>query len=95
MPDHSGEADTMQASRTHREQRRYLSYLLRLWQIRSGGELVWRASLESARTGERTGFASVDALFAFLQQQTGVVSDSDGEEDDIGEQRSLGLEAPQ
>ena len=31
----------------------YLSYLLRLWQTRSGDELVWRASLENARTGVR------------------------------------------
>lgn len=69
-----------------REQRRYLSYLLRLWQIRSGGELVWRVSLESSRTGEHTGFASLDALFAFLQQQMGVVSDSDGDDDEIGEE---------
>jgi len=63
-----------------RAQRRYLSYLLRLWQIKSGGELVWRASLESPHTGERRGFASLEALFAFLRWQTGVVSDADSAE---------------
>ncbi len=60
--------------------RRYLSYLLRLWQIKSGGELVWRASLESPHTGERRGFASLEALFAFLRQQTSTVSDADSAE---------------
>ena len=63
-----------------REPQRYLSYLLRLWQTTSGGELVWRASLEDSRTGDRMGFANLDALFAFLRQQTGVKSDSDGGE---------------
>jgi hypothetical protein len=50
-----------------REQGRYLSYLLRLWQIKSGGELVWRASLESPHTGERRGFASLASLVTFLE----------------------------
>ena len=62
-----------------REQRRYISYLLRLWQIRSGGELVWRASLESPHTGERKGFASLDDLFDFLRGQIGAVSDASGD----------------
>ena len=54
----------------NKEQRRYISYLLRLWQIRSGSELVWRASLESPYTGERKGFASLADLFDFLRGQT-------------------------
>jgi hypothetical protein len=61
-----------------REERRYLSYLLRLWQVRSEGELVWRASLESAHTGERKGFANLDDLFDFLQKQTATVLDANG-----------------
>ena len=61
-----------------REERRYLSYLLRLWQVRSEGELVWRASLESAHTGERQGFANLDDLFDFLQKQTATVLDANG-----------------
>jgi hypothetical protein len=60
------------------EQWHYLSYLLRLWQIRSGGRLVWRASLEEAHTGERQGFAGIDALLVFLREQTGDESDDDG-----------------
>jgi len=63
-----------------REPQCYLSYLLRLWQITSGGELVWRVSLEDPRTGERIGFANLEALFAFLRQRTGVVPDSSGRE---------------
>jgi hypothetical protein len=46
----------------------YLSYLLRLWPIKSGGKMVWRASLESSLTGSRTGFSDLEALFAFLEQ---------------------------
>jgi hypothetical protein len=53
--------------------RRYLAYLLRLWQIKDEGKLVWRASLEDPQTGERQGFASMQALIDFLWRQ---VSDS-------------------
>ncbi len=56
----------------------YLSYLLRLWRVSGDGEspgmgrkAIWRASLESTRTGERRGFASLDELFDFLQDRTG------------------------
>jgi len=56
---------------------RYMSYLLRLWQTKSGGELVWRASLENPRSSERTGFQCLGDLFAFLRQQTGVEPDAD------------------
>jgi hypothetical protein len=31
---------------------------------------TWRASLESARTGERAGFASLEELFGFLEKET-------------------------
>jgi hypothetical protein len=50
-----------------KQERRYISYLVRFWQGRSGGDLVWRASLESPRTGERRGFASPTDLFAFIE----------------------------
>ena len=53
------------------EEGSYLSYLLRLWQIRSGGEWVWRASLESPHTGECKGFANLKDLFIFLEQKIG------------------------
>jgi hypothetical protein len=53
-----------------REQRGYISYLLRLWQIRSEGEPIWRASLESPHTGERWSFANLSDLFTFLEEET-------------------------
>ena len=51
------------------QRRRYTSYLLRLWQAESQGELVWRASLESPGTGERQGFAGLKDLFDYLEAQ--------------------------
>lgn len=42
----------------------YLSYLLRLWRD-SDTENVWRVSLESPDTGQRTGFASLAACSPF------------------------------
>jgi hypothetical protein len=61
------------------QKRRYLSYLLRLWQ-EGGGEQprgdmhrdapLWRASLESPQGGERLGFASLEDLYAYLDAQT-------------------------
>jgi len=36
---------------------------------------VWRASLESVRTGERRSFATLDGLFDFLREQTGTSPD--------------------
>jgi hypothetical protein len=52
------------------ESHEYYSFLLRLWQTSSRGKVVWRASLESAQTGERCGFADLASLIAFLEQQT-------------------------
>ena len=51
------------------EQRRYYSYLLRLWQVDGAGSPIWRASLEDPHTGERRGFADLESLFAFLKEQ--------------------------
>jgi hypothetical protein len=59
------------------EQRACQSYLLRLWRTSSRGKPAWRASLESAQTGERRGFADLASLFAFLEQQTGDGSSQD------------------
>jgi len=50
--------------------------LLRLWQIGSGGELTWRASLESPHTGEHRGFANLADLFTFLEKEIGQVARS-------------------
>jgi hypothetical protein len=49
------------------EQQRYLAYMLRLWQVSSDREPIWRASVESPHSGERHGFANLEMLFAFLE----------------------------
>ena len=51
------------------QQKRYRSYLLRLWQEEGGNPPLWRASLESPGSGERRGFASLAALFDFLENE--------------------------
>jgi|GEM_PF-2297034 len=56
------------------EKQRYLSFLLRLWPVKENEHTVWRASLESAHTGERQGFADVEALSAFLREQTAILT---------------------
>jgi len=48
---------------------RYLAYMLRLWRVEGEGGFSWRASLEEVRTGERRGFADLEALFAFLREE--------------------------
>lgn len=60
-----------------KKQPNYLSYLLRLWRVndeaQSGVEgAAWRVSLEDPHTGERKGFADLEALFGFLRTQVGV-----------------------
>jgi hypothetical protein len=60
------------------KKRPYMSYLLRLWQIKEKGKLVWRASLESPGSGERAGFGSLEAVFHFLWQQTATLSNAKG-----------------
>ena len=60
------------------ESHEYYAFLLRLWRTSSHGNAVWRASLESAQTGERYGFADLASLVAFLEEQT----DGDASQDD-------------
>jgi hypothetical protein len=52
------------------ERQGYQAYLLRLWQVRTGGKLVWRATVESPHTGERQEFADLTGLFAYLERRT-------------------------
>jgi hypothetical protein len=66
----------------YNEQPRYISYLVRLWQARSHGAWVWRASLEDSRTGARHGFADLTRLFAFLEEQTSGDAQADRREPD-------------
>ena len=70
----------------NKEERRYISFLLRLWVVEDKGDGVWRASLESSHTDERWGFASLDELFAFLRQQTAGTFDSSEGKGEAGRQ---------
>jgi hypothetical protein len=67
--------------------RRYIAYLLRLWQVRSEAGSTWRASLESAQGGERLGFAGLDELLAFLRLRTAEAEGSEDETQDCEQQR--------
>ncbi len=71
------------------QERRYLSYLLRLWQESADDppgcdSPLWRASLERPQSDIRQGFASLEDLFAFLENETGSSSPS-SERSDVGE----------
>lgn len=48
---------------------KYTAYLLRLWQDREG--IPWRATIENPRTHERSSFATLPDLIAFLEAETG------------------------
>ena len=47
-----------------------LSYLLRLWRNPEPENFEWHASLEIPETGERIGFATMEALFTYLMDLT-------------------------
>ena len=61
----------------------YLAYMLRMWQVNNGGKSVWRASVESPHTGERIGFGSLEALFAFLVEKTGELAQREEQAKDV------------
>jgi hypothetical protein len=73
-------------------QRRYLSYLLRLWRENGGDSPLWRASLERPEDGERLGFVSLADLFAFLDKETGSGSPGPERSNDEKYQRPATLE---
>ena len=51
------------------DQRRYLSYLIRIWQVKGKQGWQWRASLESPVSGKLHAFPNLDRLIAFLRSQ--------------------------
>jgi hypothetical protein len=53
-----------------RDQEHALAYVLRLWCVTDGEKVVWRASLQDVRSGERVGFPGLEEAFAYLQQCT-------------------------
>ena len=74
----------------HKQPPRYRAYMLRLWEERRNSPDApgtWRFSLEDAHTGEKQGFASLEALLAFLQEQA---SDEEGGLEVEGERNAGG-----
>lgn len=57
------------------ETQQSISFLLSLWHVKENDHTVWRYSLESSHPGERWDFSDLDALCAFLSQQTVALSD--------------------
>jgi hypothetical protein len=58
--------EDMQHPMNHWRDPDHLSYLLRLWRVEGLQGCEWRASLESAETGKRIGFSSLEQLFGYL-----------------------------
>ena len=54
----------------------YTAYLVRLWQ--ESAHAPWRASAQSASSGEKMMFATLEDLFTFLRDQT-ILSQEDEE----------------
>ncbi len=60
---------------------RYQVYLLRCWEERSSHAqtpIIWRYSLEDSHTGERHGFADIDALLTHLRSTLSLLSNERG-----------------
>lgn len=53
------------------EKAAYRSFLLRLWQVEQNGDWIWRCSLEEAGTSRHQKFVDLDALFSYLNAETG------------------------
>ena len=51
------------------DRRRYLSYLIRIWQVKGEQGWQWRASLESPASGKLRAFPNLDHLIAYLRAQ--------------------------
>jgi hypothetical protein len=49
----------------------YAAYLLRLRRSDEGGQVIWRASLESAHDASRLEFGNLEALITFLRDRFG------------------------
>jgi hypothetical protein len=67
------------------EQPDYHAYLLRMWRENAGRQ-TWRASLESAQSGLRKGFASLNELFRFLER-TADLEPNEKRESRVGRER--------
>ena len=60
----------------------YHSYVLRLWCTSGEEAAAWCASLEEIQTGERVGFAHLEALIEYLRALVGGATGRGGSGDD-------------
>ena len=56
---------------------KYHSYLLRLWQEGTGRESDWRFVVVNLIEGQQWGFASLERMLAFLEEQVNDLSAPD------------------
>ncbi len=61
---------------------RYISYLLRMWQVKGERGWAWRASLESPGSGKLRAFPSLERLITFLKEATSKPEPGDGNLDE-------------
>lgn len=61
--------------------KRYLCYVLRLWQASAQPASSWRASLEDVHSGERLGFRGLTDLTDYLERKTVSVDSVPGSRD--------------
>jgi len=52
-------------------EKKYIAYLLRIWQVNGTGLPAWQASLEDPHSGKRIGFADLESLFIYLKDPMG------------------------
>jgi hypothetical protein len=56
----------------HNDPPRYRAFMLRCWEVRgpdAGDPVTWRFSVEDSHTGQKHGFADMEALTEFLQTE--------------------------
>ena len=63
----------------------YCSYVLRFWQEEDEQGSSWRFMLLNPLSGERQGFASLEKLFAFLEERIERISGAGSTEQGTGE----------
>ena len=51
------------------DEKKYRSFLLRLWEVDVEKRRAWRFSVEDPVTGERKGFANIAKLMSFLMEE--------------------------
>jgi hypothetical protein len=52
------------------DERNYRAFLVRLWAVSQGDEVVWRGTVQDAHTGARMAFADLAGLCEFLKAVT-------------------------